>query len=1085
MPADPVLQAMIDAPETGTLRAWIDEGGPSSVRGAAGSSTHLLAAALRAMTNRPVVLLVAHLDDADEVLDELEVREIEVARFPAMEVLPGESNVNLELLSERLRLVRRLYADDAPGVIVAPIAAMMQGVPPADGLDRVLRVIRPGDQLDSMELAAWLDAAGYTRAPSLDGPGDFAIRGGIIDIFPPGGVPARIDLFGDDVEGLFEVDLDTMGSDRRLEVLELAGATAGALQSDHASVNIAALLPAASVVLLAELVEIVEQGRSYFERASGDGVVGPPAVLAAVNERAHAVMDVNQFGSGAAPERSIALPIRGLPAFDEEASTAVGELVELASSGRVVTYTQKDGETERLGEMLAEREGGARVETQQRYLHRGFIWGEGEQTIAAVPHHELLHRFHTRRRGRRMSGGRAMDQFVEMQVGDYVVHRDHGIAKFTGLKMMTPTGGGAAEEFLTLEFSGGAKVHVPATKIELVRKYVGAAGKPELSKVGGKRWNRQKEKVQDAVRDLAGEMLRVQAARESMPGVAYPADTHWQREFEAEFPYEETEDQLAAISAVKRDQQGTRPMDRLVCGDVGFGKTEVAIRAAFKTVEYGRQVAVLVPTTVLAEQHDRTFRERFADFPFRVEALSRFRTRAEQTRILKDVKAGRVDIVVGTHRLLSQDVHFADLGLVVIDEEQRFGVEHKQRLLEFRMTADVLTMSATPIPRTLHMALLGLRDISSLTTPPADRRAIVTEVLHSNPHRIRHAIERELAREGQVFFVHNRVHNIKSVADDVRQLAPDARVLVGHGQMPPKELEKVMLAFMRREADILVSTTIIESGIDIPTANTMFINDAQNFGLAELHQLRGRVGRYKHRAYCYLLLPADRTLSEVAVKRLKAIENFSMLGAGFKIALRDLEIRGAGNLLGPEQSGHITAVGYDMYCQLLEEAVAELRNEPTRRAYETTLEIGISGALPKGYIPSDTRRMEAYRRINQADSLETLRTIEQGLESAYGEPPKSARRLLELAEVRLGAHELGVRSMVRQEQDIIIRTADPGALEAAMEGGQGTLRMVGAPSDDGITSVYWRPPAAFFQGNTLLTVLRRRLVAAPAETAHG
>ncbi|MCI0676185.1 MAG: DEAD/DEAH box helicase, partial [Phycisphaerales bacterium] len=545
--------------------------------------------------------------------------------------------------------------------------------------------------------------------------------------------------------------------------------------------------------------------------------------------------------------------------------------------------------------------------------------------------------------------------------------------------------------------------------------------------------------------------------------------------FDAEFPYEETDDQLAAIVAVKRDMADPRPMDRLICGDVGFGKTEVAIRAAFKAAEFGKQVAILVPTTVLAEQHERTFGERFADYPFRIESISRFKTDAEQKQVLDALRKGQVDVVIGTHRLLSKDIKFADLGLVVIDEEQRFGVEHKNKLLEFRTTADVLTMSATPIPRTLHMALLGLRDISSLSTPPLDRRAIVTEVISANKKRIKQAIERELAREGQVFFVHNRVQSIDDVAAEVHRLVPEARVIVGHGQMPARQLESVMLKFMRRDADILVCTTIIESGIDIPTANTMFINDAHRFGLSELHQLRGRVGRYKHRAYCYLILPRDRVLSEVAMKRLNALENFSMLGAGFKIALRDLEIRGAGNLLGAEQSGHIAAVGYEMYCQLLEQAVGDLKNERPAIALESTIDLGITGSIPKGYIPSDARRMDAYRRISRANDLQTLHQIEHDLVSAYGDLPRAARIHIQLAEIQISAALLEIKSISRHDDDLIFRTRRPADLERHMLGAKGSLRIVGQPNTEGLTEAYYRPPKSYFEADTLLNVLRSRL----------
>jgi transcription-repair coupling factor (superfamily II helicase) len=632
--------------------------------------------------------------------------------------------------------------------------------------------------------------------------------------------------------------------------------------------------------------------------------------------------------------------------------------------------------------------------------------------------------------------------------------------------------GGTSQEFLTLEFANNALLHVPATQIDLVQKYVGGFhGRPPLSTLGGKKWAKQKQSVAEAVKDLAAELLRVQAARQTQPGIRFPIDTAWQKEFEAEFPYEETDDQLAAIAAVKRDMSEDRPMDRLICGDVGFGKTEVAIRGAFKAVEAGKQVAVLVPTTVLAEQHERTFSERVADYPFRVASLSRFKTASEQNKLLKQLALGHVDIIIGTHRLLSEDVTFADLGMVIIDEEQRFGVEHKHRLLQFRLTADVLTLTATPIPRTLHMSMIGLRDISSLSTPPADRRAIVTEVAPYDSRRIKQAIIRELNRDGQIYFVHNRVHNIQSVADDIHKLVPDARILIGHGQMAPRDLEKVMLKFIRHQADILVCTTIIESGIDIPTANTIFIHQADHFGLAELHQLRGRVGRYKHRAYCYLLLPEDRPVTEQAAKRLQALEQYSMLGAGFKIAMRDLEIRGAGNLLGAEQSGHIAAVGYEMYCMLLEQEAKKLRHEPIIEPAKTHLELPITGSLPKQYISSDKYRMEAYRRLSRSSTLAELQAVVQNLKDAYGDPPPLAQCLMDLTEIRLAASTLGIDGIKLEGPDLIFRTHKPAKLADLFANTPGRVSVLDP------NTIYYRPPAKYLDPpQTLLAVLRKMLV---------
>jgi len=507
-------------------------------------------------------------------------------------------------------------------------------------------------------------------------------------------------------------------------------------------------------------------------------------------------------------------------------------------------------------------------------------------------------------------------------------------------------------------------------------------------------------------------------------------------------------------------------MDRLLCGDVGYGKTELAMRAAFKAVEFGKQVAILVPTTVLAEQHYRSFRERMASYPFAIESISRFKSTKQQKDIVQRAGKGEIDILIGTHRLLSKDVKFADLGLVVVDEEQRFGVTHKERLKQMRTTVDVLTMSATPIPRTLHMSMLGLRDISSLTTAPQDRRSVVTEVVPFDKQRIKLAVERELNREGQVYFVHNRVHNILEMADQIQQLVPSARILVGHGQMGEGELEAVMLAFIRHEADILVCTTIIESGLDIPNANTIFINQADRFGLSELHQLRGRVGRWKHRAYCYLLLPADRPVTPVASKRLKAIEEYSHLGAGFKIAMRDLEIRGAGNILGPEQSGHIAAVGYEMYCNLLEEATRQLKNEPRPTRPEAHVDIGLSAFIPKQYIPADRQRMDAYRRISRCTTLEMVAELVNDLKDAYGEPPKQFAVLVALTELRLLSGIFGVESIIKQEPDVILKLRDALRVQAALATAPGTLRIV----DD--KTLYFRPPAAYLEPEVLLMALR-------------
>ncbi|USN99794.1 MAG: transcription-repair coupling factor [Phycisphaeraceae bacterium] len=1115
----------------GELCAHLVAGRRVVATGAHGSSTNLLAGAVAARAGRPVVLVVAHLDDADECEAELSGLGRDVLRLPALEVLPGETGVALDLFAQRLAVVRRLANLTGTPVLVSPIQALMQGVPRPDAIGRLVRSLATGDRADPAHLAAWLTDAGYKRLDAVEEPGDFAMRGGILDVFPAGGsvvasgkaegvqAPVRLDFFADEIESIREIDLETMGSDRALDSVEIVTNAPDHARPGDDSVSVLDLMPPGSLALIAETLEVTEQGRGYYERATDTkGIFGPPSVFKKLGEKCVGLAEINQFSAGAAAaDVRLDLPVEPIPSFDRDASVAIAELAELP--GRVVVPCQNEGERSRFGELLAERGNGTESDNEPRarargtdedgaprarargssekagavesftgYIHRGFTW-RGDAPFTVVPYHELLHRFEVRRGAGRLKTGRAMDTFLDVQPGDYVVHAEHGIAMFVGLTLMKPKGekGKAeTEEYLTLEFAGKSRLHVPCAQIDLVQKYVGGfGGKPPLSHVGGTKWKNAKARVAESVRDLAGEMLRVRAAREHMPGIQYPGDTAWQREFEAEFPYTETEDQLAALGEIKKDMASERPMDRLLCGDVGFGKTEVAIRAAFKSCEFGKQVAVLVPTTVLAEQHERTFRSRFAGYPFRVESLSRFKTTKEINATLRDLRLGQIDVIIGTHRLLSKDVRFADLGLVIVDEEQRFGVEHKESLLRLRMTVDVLTLSATPIPRTLHMAMLGLRDISSLTTPPLDRRAIVTEVIPYNGHRIRHAIERELAREGQIFFVHNRVHNIQTMADEVQKLAPGAKIVVGHGQMPPRELEAVMLTFMRRQADILVATTIIESGIDIPTANTMIINDADKFGLADLHQLRGRVGRYKHRAYCYMLLPPDRTVKEVAQKRLKAIEQYSMLGAGFKIAMRDLEIRGAGNLLGAEQSGHIAAVGYEMYCRLLEHAVKELTLTPEEQPVsQTVVDIGVTGVIPKAYIPSDQRRIEAYRRISGARTADDLERVRENLTSAYGEPPKIVERLMDLARLRAAVAGLGARTVTIRGSDVVFLCPDPHPVVAALDGANGTVRTIEADlaqtnarsiSGERLCEVYYRPPPNYMEPATLMRVLTKRL----------
>ncbi|MGB9625720.1 MAG: transcription-repair coupling factor, partial [Phycisphaerae bacterium] len=782
--------------------------------------------------------------------------------------------------------------------------------------------------------------------------------------------------------------------------------------------------------------------------------------------------------------------VQSVQRFEAKAAEAVAELCALTREYDVIVYCDNAGEQQRLRELIAGNASGSglrgpdpetrgpdagprsadpdRIQLEIGLLHRGFCWTTAR--LIVVGDHEIFHRYQQRRRIRRVHAARPIQSWLDLEPGDLVVHVVHGIARFRGMKTQRKGDSEKTEEYLTLEFAGKAALHVPVSQIDLVQKYIGAgAVRPPLSKLGGTRWKNTKARVEEAVGDLAAEMLKVQALREAQPGIAYPADTDWQREFEQSFIYTETEDQVAVLRDIKADMSRERPMDRLLCGDVGYGKTELAMRAAFKAAEYGKQVAVLVPTTVLAEQHYQTFRERMAEYPFTIESLSRFRSRKEQNDIIARARKGQVDILIGTHRLLSSDVGFRDLGLVVIDEEQRFGVEHKERLKRFRETVDVLTLTATPIPRTLHMAMLGIRDISSLATPPMDRRSIVTQVRPYDRNLIRQAILRELNRDGQVYFVHNFVFDIQATADEIRRIVPEARVLIGHGRMKAEELESVMLRFVRHEADVLVCTNIIESGLDIPNVNTIFINRADRFGLADLHQLRGRVGRYKHRAYCYLLFPPDRPLTDTAARRLKAIEEYSELGAGFRIAMRDLEIRGAGNILGPEQSGHIADVGYELYCQLLEQAVRRLRNEPVETFRPVHLELEVTAHLPRSYIPSERQRMEVYRRLTACRSIADIEQLEKDLKDAYGPYPPAVSALIQQAEIRVLAQPYKIRSIIQKPPDLVFTVEELPRVRQLFEKAPGSPRVPDA------NTVHLRLPEQYFDPTTLLAVLRRIL----------
>ncbi|MBN2211659.1 MAG: transcription-repair coupling factor [Sedimentisphaerales bacterium] len=1040
--------------------------------GSWGSLPRLLAALAAKRLHRPVVLITPHIPHADEAQDDLETFLAGPAELlVAAEATDEPPDPTSDVACQRLALCRKLGdAGILPAlpqpVIVASIPALMQPLPAPEELTGQSLNLRAGMNLPNGPdgLAGWLTDHHFTRAEQVELAGDFAVRGGIVDIYPPGtDAPLRVEFFGDDIESLRYFDLDTRRSTDQIDTAVIAAPLAPA----HITNNVTLLdyLPADTLLVVEEAVEADQLGRIYRERLSDTSMAFPIEDILEQFRRFD-VLYVNRFEADLA-QTAINLHAQSVQRFENRLVEGLEELAELARKQAVFLACENPAQQQRLGELTDT----GKLHIPIGLIHQGFELPDSG--LLFVNHHEVFGRRQQLRRIRRQRHIQAIESFTDLETGDLVVHVSHGIGRFKGMKTLTKND--RPQEFLALEYADRAILHVPAENIHLVHKYVGALGRrPKLSKLGGTGWAKAKQKVADAVEDVAARMIEIQAARATCPAICYPSDTTWQKEFEASFGFQDTEDQVTASRDIKTDLQAGQPMDRLLCGDVGYGKTELAIRAAFKVAEYGKQVAVLVPTTVLADQHYRTFCERLADFPFTVEVLSRFKTPAQARDIILRTAAGQVDILIGTHRLLSEDVKFKDLGLVIIDEEQRFGVEHKERLKHLRETVEVLTMTATPIPRTLHMALLGLRDISSLTTPPLDRRSIVTEVRPYDNRLIRQAILQELAREGQTFFLHNRVQNIQTVADNLRKLVPEARIIVGHGQMPKHELEARMLEFVHHQADVLVSTTIIESGLDIPNANTIIINDADRFGLAELHQLRGRVGRYKNRAHAYMLLPAKRSVNPTAAKRLKAIEEYSQLGSGFRIAMRDLEIRGAGNILGVEQSGHIDAVGYELYCRLLASAVEKRRGRPEPPPVLTHLELDIHSIIPRNYIASNRQRMEAYRRLTTCATPEELDQLEADLNDQFGKPPRSVLDLLQLAEIRTYAGRWGIKSIIQKTPDLIFTCEKMHKADNLFKDAPGRVSL---PDPD---TVYLRlPPNYFDNPQSLLAIMRKILRKTP------
>ena len=1108
--------------------------GRTRVSGLTPTGKALFYSLLHRATSRPLVIVVSDNRAVDELLPVVcsladltgAVPPQSVIGLPAHDVLPFENQSPHPEIQEARATTLWKIATGAASVVITPFSAASMRLRTASFYGDLARVVRRGEMIELERVVEHLRLVGYNQVDVVEMPGEFAHRGGLLDVYPPElDRPVRIELFGDEVESIRKFDPATQRSAAATEEAALlpltetpvdedtlaainARLTGNRLAGDEETLETAVRYTGVSVFPGWELyAPVAGAEHNFFDLLPGATVVlDEPDTLNEAHETWWAKLteaherslignlvrpqdlylspeqwsDVLQYSATIAVEQlgiessedggHVILQTQPTTRFHGSVAAMTEEVGQLTREGRRVLFAvSSTGEVERLADVFNEYNLSFRIgsrtpkPSQEVYVDESTYFTDdvAATTIvrAYVPEGVALPEANLILFGSRdlfdeseVSLGRPQRQkskvsaflsdFRDLAVGDYVVHVEHGIGQYQGLKEVPQEDG--ATEFMVLEYAEGARLYVPLTRLDLVQKYRSSEGvKPVLNRLGTQQWHKTKARVKKAMKDMAEELLKLYAARKTAQGHGFAADTEWQREFEDAFEFSETEDQMNAIVDVKRDMEAVTPMDRLLCGDVGYGKTEVAMRAAFKAVSDSRQVAVLAPTTVLAFQHFNTFKQRLAVFPIKIDMLSRFRTPKQQKETLAKIGTGELDIVIGTHRLLSKDVKFNNLGLVIVDEEQRFGVRHKERLKQLRKEVDVLTMSATPIPRTLHMSLLGLRDMSVIETPPKDRMAIQTVVAAWDEKLIRSSIEKELERGGQVYFVHNRVESIYEISEKIREMVPKARILVGHGQMGEAELERVMLAFMRHEADILIATTIIENGLDIPLCNTIIINRADRHGLSELYQLRGRVGRSDRRAYAYLLVPPDRDLTDLARRRLAALKEFSDLGAGFKIAALDLELRGAGNLLGGEQSGHIEAVGFELYTTMLERTVRELKGEVEPETPETQLNLGLNIRIPAEYIKEENQRLRMYKRVAGVETEAQLFDVAGELGDRYGTPPPPVRNLLDYAALKLFSQRLGVSQIERRRDAVSIRfaenaTVDPERLARFVHGEPGS-----------------------------------------------
>lgn len=938
--------------------------------------------------------------------------------------------VDTSVLVQRSEVLEQIQTGDLQ-IIVASIDAVVEKIVSSKQFIESSILIKKGQNISPETLSESLTDQGYSSGRFVGSPGEFAIRGGIFDIFPfSGEYPVRIEFFGDEIDTIREFDPDSQRSIAFIDDVRLVPNATFSANGNKES--ILSYLPENSVLVLEStdtcqqfLEEFAEKADEAYKKLKDDEVSPPKEEFLLVDEwnqaiQQHPIITSGSFNDSIKHEQEFSLNSSPHPSFNGSFKI-LRSFIEEQSKAGVLTAILCDHENqrERFDELLGEPSDEFNYSLNLQSLHEGFILPDSQ--LAVLTDHQIFDRYHRPNiKRKQVRGGISLKELKDLNVGDYVVHVDYGIAKFAGFKKIDVRK--TVQEAAVLQYKDDSILYVNVSSLHKLQKYSGKEGKqPRITKLGSGEWARKKASTKKKVKDIARDLIQLYAKRKAQDAFQFSPDTQWQVEMEAHFEFEETPDQMEAIEAVKRDMESNQPMDRLVCGDVGFGKTEVALRAAFKAVMDQKQVAILVPTTILADQHAKTFQKRMEDFPVVVESLSRFRTPAEQKQVVKDLEAGKVDILIGTHRIVSKDIQFKNLGLLVIDEEQRFGVAVKEKLKKFRASVDVMTMTATPIPRTLQFSLMGARDLSIINTPPPNRQPVLTEIHSFDPELIRDAIIKETSRGGQIFFINNRVKNIEEVTGMIRDLVAGIRIRTAHGQMPASQLEKIIRDFYQHKFDLLVSTNIVENGIDIANANTIIINSANNFGLSELHQLRGRVGRSNRKAFCYLITPPIRQLSADARKRLTALEEYSDLGSGFNIAMRDLDIRGAGDILGAEQSGYITDIGFEMYTKILDDAVRELKETEFSSMFsseakpinypETQVEFDFSAYLESSYVQDNVERLNLYRKLSEASSLEEINDWREELDDRFGDLTEGAEYLLLVTEIKFFASRLLVKKV--------------------------------------------------------------------------